>query len=116
MIWYHARVMKRIPKNYSGTKPTARHIQNLLPELLQSMSDTFKEGGELIMEVWPDVVGEKLAPMTQATGFERGVLRVKVKNATLHSLLKEHEKWPLLSELKKRFPTLTIKDIVFYIG
>lgn len=108
--------MKRIPKNYSGTKPTARQIQFLLPEVLQSMSNTFKEGGELIMGVWPEVIGEKLASMTQAVSFERGVLRVKVKNATLHSLLKEHEKWPLLAELKKRFPTLTIKDIVFYIG
>ena len=108
--------MKRIPKNYSGTKPTARHIQQLIPEVLQSMSNTFKEGGELVMGAWPEIVGEKLAPMTHATSFERGVLRVKVKNATLHSLLKEHEKWTLLSELKRYFPTLTIKDIVFYIG
>ncbi|MBP9840861.1 MAG: DUF721 domain-containing protein [Simkaniaceae bacterium] len=108
--------MKRIPKNYSGTKPTARHIQQLIPEVLQSMSSTFKEGGELIMGAWVEVVGEKLAPMTAATSFERGVLRVKVKNATLLSLLREHEKGALLSELKRRFPTLTIKDIVFYIG
>jgi hypothetical protein len=108
--------MKRIPKNYSGTKPTARSLQQLIPEVLQSMSNTFKEGGQFIMEAWPEIVGEKLSPMTQATAFERGVLRVKVKNATLHSLLKEHEKSMLLSEVKKRFPTLIIRDIVFYIG
>lgn len=98
------------------TDPTSRPIDVIIPKVLRNITGSFKEGGAVILGAWSEIVGEKLAPMTKAVKFERGVLSVKVKNATLHSLLKEHEKWRLLREYRQRFPSLTVKDIVFQIG
>jgi hypothetical protein len=66
--------------------------------------------------MWPDVIGPKLASMTQAHSFVDGVLLVKVKNSTLHSLLSQNDKPRILNLLRKRFPNVEIKTIYFRIG
>lgn len=71
---------------------------------------------DLILEAWPEIIGEKLAPMTKPMAFERGILTVKVSNSTLYSLLSQHERGRLLACLRQRFPAVEIKNIYFRIG
>ena len=106
----------RTPKDYDGTDPTGKQIQQLIPNFLRHLSESYKDRGDLILVAWSDIIGPKLAPMTKAVSFEEGVLHVKVKNSTLYSLLSQHEKTRLLKCLKDRFPSVMIRNIVFRIG
>lgn len=98
------------------TKPTSRTLSQLLPKVLEEIGKTQAKRPDLILASWPDIIGEKLAPMTEAVSFEKGCLYVKVKNATLHSLLSQHEKFRLLKRLQERFPNSQIRNIIFRIG
>ena len=104
------------PFEYYGTKLTSKLMQNLLPNILEKIGKNQENRGDLILASWPEIIGEKLAKMTQAFSFEAGVLTVKVKNATLYSLLSQHEKPKLLENLQKKFPGVDIKTIVFRMG
>ena len=106
----------RTPKNYDGTEPTGRQIRHLLPNFLNEIGEIYKERPDLVLVGWVEIIGDKLAPMTEAVSFESGVLTVKVKNSTLHSLLSQHEKARLLKSLKDKFPSVTIRNIMFRIG
>jgi hypothetical protein len=88
----------------------------MLTDILLKMQCTFCDRPDLILEAWPEVIGLKLAGMTQAVSFANGMLVVKVKNSTLHSLLSQNDKPRILNNLRKKFPNVTIKDIVFRIG
>ena len=71
---------------------------------------------DLIVAAWPEILGEKLSPMAEAVAFADGVLQVKVKNATLYSLLVQHERIKLLGHLRRKFPKVEIRNIIFRIG
>lgn len=106
----------RTPRNYDGNKLTTHAIGDILPHVLEKISEQFNDRGDLILAAWPEVIGPKLAPMTQALAFDHGVLTVKVKNSTLHSLLNQNEKVKLISILRKKFPKVEVKTILFRIG
>lgn len=106
----------RIPRDYDGIGSTNREMRKLLPFLLEQIGEMHGERPDLIVASWPEIIGSKLAPMTKATSYERGVLFVKVNNSTLYSLLSQHEKEPLLKCLRDRFPAIEIKNIVFRLG
>lgn len=106
----------RTPRQYDGTAVTTRRVADLLPEVLTKIGSAYQERPDLILAIWPEIVGPKLAPMTQAVSFVDGVLTVKVKNSTLHSLLNQHDKPRILSSLKQKFPKVSIKNVVFRIG
>lgn len=107
---------KRTPKNYDGTSITTHHFSDLLPAVLSRIGEVYAQRPDLILEAWPSIIGPKLGHMTQVLSFVDGVLVVKVKNSTLHSLLSQHEKPRLLTILRQRFPNVLIKTIVFRIG
>ncbi|MFI5334333.1 MAG: DUF721 domain-containing protein [Chlamydiales bacterium] len=98
------------------TKPTGKKLKDLLPGFLAAISKNYKERPDLILAVWPEVIGEKLAPMTEALSFHEGILTVKVKNSSLHSLLVQHERSKLLKRLREKFPSSEIRNINFRIG
>ncbi len=111
--------IKRIPRTsryYDGVRSTTRQIRHLLPQLLGQMGSEFKERPDLILAAWPEIIGEKLAPQTEALSFREGILTVKVKNSILFSLLSQHERPKLLKSLQQKFPSITIKGIAFRIG
>jgi hypothetical protein len=108
--------LKRTPKNYDGTEPTGKQLNQLLSNVLNKINEVYKERPDLILAFWPELIGDKLAPMAQAVSFQEGILVVKVKNSTLHSLLMQHEKTRLLMSLRKKFPSVTIRNIIFRIG
>lgn len=107
---------KRVPRYYDGTLPTSRLIRHLLPHLLEDIGHRFSDRPDLVMQAWPEVIGSKLAPMTQAIQFLDGVLIVVVKNSTLHSLLSQNDKPRLIQNLRDKFPGTLIKTIKFRLG
>lgn len=107
---------KRTPKNYDGNEPTGKKIGEILPGILSNLTGRFKDQPHLILEAWPQIVGEKVSKLSRAVSFNEGVLEVRVRNSSLLSLLVEHEKNRLLTQLKKRFPKVKILDICFKIG
>lgn len=106
----------RTPKNYDGTGVTTHRVSDLLPVVLSQISETYKDRPDLILAAWPEIIGSKLAAMTQAVSFHEGILTVKVKNSTLHSLLSRHDKYRILAALRQKFSNIYIQNIVFRIG
>ena len=98
------------------TETTNKQMKDLLPKVLQEIGSKHKDRPDLLLLAWPDIIGEKLAPMTKAVAFEKGILTVKVNNSTLYSLLSQHERGRLLKCLKQKFPAIEIKNIYFRIG
>lgn len=110
------KVSFRTPKNYNGTQPTSRHVSDLLLAALSKLSDSCQERPDLLLAAWPEIIGPKHASMTQAVSFCEGVLTVKVKNSTLHSLLSRHDRYRILTAIQQRFPKANIQNIVFRIA
>lgn len=107
---------KRIPRNYDGATPTGRQIKELLPGILSDLSAKLSDKPDQILDAWPEIVGKRISTMSRAVSFEDGVLKVRVKNSTLNSLLVEHEKPRLVAAFRERFPKVTFRDIFFRIG
>ncbi len=110
------KTYSRTPRNYDGTQLTTRSIHDLLPNVLSKINNVYSQKSDLILAMWPELIGPKLVSMTQAVSFADGVLVVKVKNSTLHSLLSQNEKPRLLSALRKKFPQTDIRNISFKIS
>jgi Dna[CI] antecedent, DciA len=106
----------RIPREYDGTQVTTRSVVDLLPQVLSKIGDVYHQQADLLLAGWPEIIGPKLATMTQAVSFIEGVLLVKVKNSTLHSLLSQHDKLRILTLLRKKFTQVEIKNIHFRMG
>lgn len=106
----------RTPKQYDGTQVTSHRIHDLLPTVLAKINDVYQHRPDLILAMWPELIGSQLAAMTQAVSFVDGVLLVKVKNSTLHSLLSQNEKSRLVHLLRQKFPRVEIKTIHFRMG
>jgi hypothetical protein len=91
-------------------------VGQLLSTVLAEIGEMHAERLDLVMASWPEIIGPQLAPMTQVVSFQDGILVVKVKNSTLHSLLSQHDKPKILTSLRYKFPNVSIKNIVFRIG
>jgi hypothetical protein len=107
--------MKRTARNYNGSETTSHTLNALLPKVLSHLQDKFSDRPDLILAAWPSLIGPHLAPMTQAIYFQNGILTVKVKNSVTHSVL-NLQKSSLTVALRKKFPHVTIKTILFRIG
>ena len=108
--------LKRTPKNYDGDQPTGRKLKDLLPEVMARITRKVNESPQDILDAWPEIVGPKIGKMARAVSFDSGVLKIKVENSTLYSLLTLHEKDRLLKEMKKRFPKVVFRNLLFRIG
>lgn len=111
-----AKTFRRTPRNYDGTRITTHKVSELLPGVLEQIGEVYNERPDLILSSWPIIIGPQLASMTEAVAFNDGVLVVKVKNSTLHSLLSQKDKPRILSSLRNKFPKVNIKNIMFRIG
>lgn len=107
---------RRTPRGYDGTETTTHQAKDLLYSVLTRLHEVHETRGDLILSAWPDIVGEKIAQMTQAVSFLEGRLTVKVRNSTLYSLLSQNDKPRLLAALKAKLPGVKINDIYFRIG
>jgi len=103
----------RTPRNYFGTENPAKKMADLLPDVLGSISKKAADPREELFRFWNELMGEKMAPLTEPVSFADGVLTVKVKSSTLYSLLVAHERPRLLGRLKEKF---SIRNLVFRVG
>lgn len=108
--------LRRTPKDYDGPAVTTHKVSELLSLVLHDIGEAYEDRPDLILAAWPEVIGTKLASMTQAVSFTEGVLVVRVKNSTLHSLLSQNDKPRILSFLRQKFPKVTIRNVIFRIG
>jgi hypothetical protein len=106
----------RTPRQYDGTQVTSRRVTDLLPNVLAKIGEVYQQQPDLILAMWSDIIGPQLAPMARAVSFVEGVLLVKVKNSTLHSLLSQYERVRLLQLLRQKFPNVEIRNICFRLG
>lgn len=106
----------RRPVGYDGVGVTSKTVRQLLPEVMQEITDAVQDRPDLILAAWPEIIGSQLAGMTEALAFQQGVLTVRVKNATLYSLLSQREKGKILTNLRKQFPKTTFTNIRFRRG
>jgi hypothetical protein len=101
---------------YNSTQNTNKHIADILPRVLDHIAKIHGVRPDLILMAWPELIGEKFAPMTKAVSFRDGILTVNVNNSTLFSILSQHEKKRLLLDLRKKFPAVPIRDLLFRLG
>lgn len=106
----------RKSQHYDGTQITSHRMTDLLPRVLANIGDKYQLRPDLILAIWPDIIGPAYASTAQAVSFTDGVLYVKVRNSTLLSLLNQNEKMRLLNKLRSKFPQVEIKNIRFQIG
>jgi hypothetical protein len=99
-----------------GSSLTNKQSKDLLPKVLNSICAMHRDRPDLILAAWPEIIGEAQSSMTKAVSFEEGILVIKVSNSTLYSLLSQHEHRRLLKSLRKKFPSVEIKNIRFRIG
>jgi hypothetical protein len=104
----------RTPRKYDGTGATSHRIADVLPYVLAKVGEVYNQRADLILAYWPEMIGPKLAAMTQAVSFAEGELLVAVKNSTLHSLLSQYDKKRILNQLRQKFPQ--VDTIRFRIG
>ena len=108
---------KRTPFGYDGSQITTHHLPDLLPHVMHSVRGLFHQQPAVVLEMWPEIIGQQLAPFTSAWRFEGGTLHVHVKNSSLLSLLNNPiDKLRLIEAMKKKVPGIVLKNINFRIG
>jgi hypothetical protein len=93
-----------------------QQLKDLLGGFLQGVEGRVRARPDLILGAWAEMIDPKWRGMTEASSFEKGVVVVKVKNASLYSLLVQQEGARLLKKLQARFPENGIKKLKFCIG
>ena len=113
----NAKQYQRTPFGYDGAALTSRKLHELLSGVMQRLGPLYKFQPSVVLESWPQIVGEKLALFTSASRYEDGILYVKVKNSTLLSLLSNPvDKQKIHEAVKAAVPGIVLKNIVFRIG
>ncbi len=99
-----------------GTNVTTQKFNDVLSRVISKIEKNHRSCSDLILASWPRIVGQKIAKMTHPISFDEAVLTVKVQNSTLYSLLSYKEKFWILKDLRKKFPTVEINNIIFRMG
>lgn len=106
-------MIERTKRHFNGTAPTGKKISEILPLVLNEIKNKAGDDREKIFQFWRSLLGEKMALLTQPISLKNGILTIKVKSATLYSLLCQHEKPRLLKEMQAKFE---IVELVFRVG
>ena len=78
-----------------GTTLTNQKLSDLLTSVLRSIQKDSSQRADLILASWEEIVGAQIASMSQAVSFTQGILSIKVRNSTLLSLLRTHDRQKL---------------------
>ena len=104
------------PKNYDGLEWTGRLAKNIVSNVFADIQKSFDANPQNVFAVFLGLLNEKIRPLVEPVFFSKGVLTVKVKNATLLSILSSQEKGHLVQNLGKLLPSAEIQNIVFQSG
>ncbi len=107
---------RHTPKNYDGIKLTGKLACDMLPDVFKTIQKAFDAQPKNIFTVFLNSLDERMRPLVEPVFFAKGVLTVKVKNATLLSILSSQEKGRLVHNLRSSIPSIEIQDIVFQSG
>ena len=100
------------PFDTSFIQPTAKSAEVVMDRVWKKIQSKYHDRPDLILVGWKEIVGERIAPMTEAKEFVDGILYVKVHNSsTLQNfhMTKQH----LLQKIRQRFKSVKIDDIKF---
>lgn len=90
-------------------------INKVLEKTLQSLNLTHKIKEKKVLNIWPEVIGDKLKKYTKASYINQGTLFITVNNSTwAHQLLFLKE--DLISRLNQELDQKIVKDIRFKLG
>ncbi len=98
-----------------GRSRKFHRLGEVLPRVMKRLNLDRVVQEQRVVEVWPEVVGEKIAQHTRATSMQRGVLLVLVDNPgwmTQLTFLKPE----LLRKLAPRARKGIVKDIRFRLS
>lgn len=91
----------------------AKKMSDLLPGIVNDLGRRQGDGGEAVFALWRFLIGGAWASLTEPVSYFDQVLTIKVKSATLYTLLSVHEKPRLLKQLQEKFP---VRKLVFRVG
>jgi len=111
-----SKILKRTRKHYDGVFSPSKELKDLLPLYLNKIDKKKSKNEKQIILDWPNIIGDRLAPMTKAIEIKNKVLIVKVNNSTLHSLLSTYEKEKILNAINEKYSKNIIRDVFFRIG
>ena len=89
-----------------------KHIAKSLKESLKKAGLYDGVKSVRVLEVWPKVVGERIANKTEANYIKSGILFVKVFNSTWRQEL-QFQKKEIIQKLNKQVKEKTVREIKF---
>jgi predicted nucleic acid-binding Zn ribbon protein len=95
-----------------GKKAKPRNIGTVLNALIGELGIEEKMTQYQILELWKDVVGERIAKETEAHKMENGVLFVKVEDSVWRNEL-SMMKLQIIKMINERVKRDLVDDIVF---
>jgi len=95
-----------------GKKSGPRNIGTVLETLISELGIEKKIKGHQVVALWEEIVGEKIAKVTEAHKVDDGVLFVKVKNSAWRNEL-TMKKLEIIKMINDKVKRNTVSDIVF---
>ena len=99
----------------SETKLTNKFLKDLLKTHQKELTKSASPEMDL-QQVWSQIVGAKMAQVTEVKSLNQGILVIKVASAPLSQLLSTTERPKILAKIKSDYPHLKIKNVVFRTG
>jgi len=100
-----------------GTHLTSKKLSDVVPSVMQTISTHFAEKPQMVLDMWPQIIGGEFARLSRAVRFREGILEVRVKNSSLMSLLcSGADKKRIIDAFRARIPGIILKNIIFRIG
>ena len=107
---------RQTPKNYDGIETTGKLASGMVSNVLKGIQKALDAQPKNVFMVFSGLLDERMRPLVEPVFFAKGILTVKVKNATLLSILSSQEKTRLVHNLRRTIPSVEIQDIVFQSG
>ncbi len=107
---------QRTPLNYDGAQSTNKLLSDLVLKMMDNIQKEMEINPQLVVDTWPSILPDIIAPFTKAISFKDGSLLVRVKNSSLFNTLDQIEKPKLLRDMQEKLPAANIKKIVFKFG
>ena len=92
-----------------------KNIATILDKTLKKLPNAQKIKGQMVVDVWPHVVGEHIAAKTVAMSFKNGVLFVWVKDSVWAQHLSLQRK-QIITKLNRAAKSKTLTDLRFQVG
>ena len=102
------------PRRRRNPDPTS--LRELVPGVMKGMRGAAGPSVGRVREVWPKILGSKLAARTRVTRLKGGTLTVEVASAALKHDLATFRREEVLQGLKERLPEFAITRVNYRVG